>query len=53
MYKDNSGNLTRVKQTVINDEKIAGNVFTYEVGSRKTGDIAQLVYLATKTSSYF
>ena len=40
MYKDNSGNLTRVKQTVINDEKIAGNVFTYEVGSRKTGDIA-------------
>jgi site-specific DNA-methyltransferase (adenine-specific) len=39
MYKDNSGSLTRVKQTVINDKKIAGNIFTYEVGSRITGAI--------------
>jgi DNA modification methylase len=39
MYKDNSGQLTRVKQTVINDEKIAGNIFSYEVGSRMTGHI--------------
>jgi len=39
MYKDNSGNLTRVKQTVINDEKICGNVFTYQVGSRVSGNI--------------
>jgi DNA modification methylase len=39
MYKDNSGQLTRVKQTVIKDEKIAGNIFTYEVGSRITGHI--------------
>lgn len=39
MYKDNSGNLTRVKQTTIKEEKIAGNVFTYEVGSRFTGAI--------------
>ena len=39
MYKDNSGNLTRVKQTVINDEKIKGNIFEYLTGSTQTGKI--------------
>lgn len=40
MYKDSSGNLTRVQQTTIKDFKICGNIFTYEVGSRVTGDIS-------------
>lgn len=39
MYKDNSGDLTRVKQTVINSEKIKGNIFEYLVGSTQTGKI--------------
>ena len=39
MYKDNSGNLTKVKQTVINNEKIKGNIFEYLVGSTQTGGI--------------
>lgn len=39
MYKDNSGNLTRVKQTVIGNEKIKGNIFEYLVGSTQTGKI--------------
>ena len=39
MYKDNSGELTRVKQTVINSHKIKGNIFDYLVGSTQTGKI--------------
>ena len=39
MYKDSSGKLTRVKKTIINDEKIKGNIFSYTVGSTKTGKI--------------
>lgn len=39
MYKDNSGKLTQVKQTVINETKIKGNVFNYLVGSTQTGRI--------------
>ena len=39
MYKDNSGELTRVEQTVINDTKIKGNIFEYLVGSTQTGKI--------------
>ena len=39
MYKDNSGDLTRIKQTVINAEKIKGNIFEYLVGSTQTGKI--------------
>jgi site-specific DNA-methyltransferase (adenine-specific) len=39
MYKDNSGELTRVKQTIIKKEKIKGNIFEYRVGSTQTGKI--------------
>ncbi len=39
MYKTNNGELTKVKQTVINDEKIKGNIFEYLVGSTQTGKI--------------
>lgn len=39
MYKDNSGNLTRVKQSTIGDTKIKGNIFEYLVGSTQTGKI--------------
>ena len=39
MYKDNSGELTIVKQTVVNDNKIKGNIFEYLVGSTQTGKI--------------
>lgn len=39
MYKDNTGNLTQVPQTIINDSKIKGNVFEYLVGSTQTGKI--------------
>lgn len=39
MYKDNSGNLTTVKQTIIKDMKIKGNIFKYLVGSTQTGKI--------------
>ena len=39
MYKDNSGNLTRVKKTIINNEKIKGNIHEYIVGSTQTGKI--------------
>lgn len=39
MYKDNSGNLTRVGQYVIGDTKIKGNIFSYQVGSTKTGGV--------------
>ncbi len=39
MYKDSSGSLTRVKQTVIRPEKIKENVFEYLVGSTQTGNI--------------
>lgn len=39
MYKDNSGELTRVKKTVINTHKIKGNIFEYLVGSTQTGKI--------------
>ena len=39
MYKTNNGELTKVKQKVINDEKIKGNIFEYLVGSTQTGKI--------------
>ena len=39
MYKDNSGELTRVEQTTINETKIKGNIFEYLVGSTQTGKI--------------
>jgi DNA modification methylase len=39
MYKDNSGDLTRVNQTIINTHKIKGNIFDYLVGSTQTGKI--------------
>lgn len=39
MYKDSSGNLTRVKQTVVHTHKIKGNIFEYLVGSTQTGKI--------------
>ena len=39
MYKTNNGELTKVKQTVIKDEKIKGNIFEYLVGSTQTGKI--------------
>lgn len=39
MYKTNNGELTKVKQTIINDEKIKGNIFEYLVGSTQTGKI--------------
>lgn len=39
MYKDNSGNLTRVKQSTIGSTKIKGNIFEYLVGSTQTGKI--------------
>jgi DNA modification methylase len=39
MYKDTSGELTRVNKTVINDTKIHGNIFEYLTGSTQTGKI--------------
>ena len=39
MYKDNSGKLTQVAQTIINDTKIRGNISSYLVGSTQTGRI--------------
>ena len=39
MYKDSSGNLTKIGQYTISDTKIKGNIFTYQVGSTKTGNI--------------
>ena len=39
MYKGNSGDLTRVKKTIINSHKIKGNIFEYLVGSTQTGNI--------------
>jgi site-specific DNA-methyltransferase (adenine-specific) len=39
MYKDNSGKLTQVKQTVINPTKIKGNCWDFLVGSTQTGKI--------------
>lgn len=51
IYKDSSGDLTKIKQIVIKDTKIKGNIFEYLVGSTKTGKIKhpamfpeQLVY---------
>jgi len=39
MYKDNSGELTYVKQTTVSPTKIKGNCWTYLVGSTQTGKI--------------
>ena len=39
MYKDSSGNLTKVAKTIINPTKIKGNISTYLVGSTQTGGI--------------
>ena len=39
MYKTNNGELTKVSQTIIKDEKIKGNIFEYLVGSTQTGKI--------------
>jgi DNA modification methylase len=39
MYKTDNGELTKVKKTVINNEKIKGNIFEYLVGSTQTGKI--------------
>jgi site-specific DNA-methyltransferase (adenine-specific) len=39
MYKTNNGELTKVAQTIISDEKIKGNIFEYLVGSTQTGKI--------------
>lgn len=38
-YKNNDGELTGIKQYVMKDEKIRGNIFEYIVGSTKTGKI--------------
>lgn len=39
MYKDNSGELTKVAKTIIKDKKIKGNIFEYLTGSTQTGKI--------------